>query len=199
MSVSNYLLIENMSKEITSKEEILGNEKGFGLVESLIAIVLAGVASVALISVAIGVIREANNNQIRDAMNYYAVQGLEEVRVMAAEDSNFDDGVGGLECPTGGGSVYGMFEGGELIKIENGIFKICSEIGSDTGTCERLEMPGNEKDFLYREVALKMIDGECYKQRVEVTVGMLANDPGTDHGPRGFISEVTIVGYIAEH
>ena len=52
---------------------LIRDEEGVGFMESLVAIIIGGIACTALLSVAVGVVREANNNQIRDGMNLYAM------------------------------------------------------------------------------------------------------------------------------
>ncbi len=172
-------------------KRIVHDERGLGFMESLIAIIIAGVACTALLSVAVGVVRESKNNEIRDAMNQYAVQGFEEVRVMAAR--NFEV----IPCNDAipASPIFRYLDGGELVDPPN---EPCSAVGSD-GSCERLTLPTGGEEFLYREITFEGAGGTCNKIRVTVDVGMLLNATMEEgSSPRNFITKTKIVGYVAE-
>lgn len=169
--------------------------RAFGFIESLIAILITGIACTALIGVAVQVIREAKNNEIRDAMTQYAVQGFEKLRVMSVSD--FD----AIPCSTPGGVMRGYLEGGVIKEVSQA--ELCSVAGLDEGVCEKLPLPtGNDSDFFYREIdfqRVNLIGKECTSIKVTVRTGMLdagSADPNREY-PRNFVTNTQIVGYVA--
>ena len=178
---------------------IVRNEDGFGFLESLIAIIVAGIACVALLTIAVGVIREAKKNEVRDAMNQYAIEGLEYVRKYSSSDYSIINGGSGLcdaASPTG---TYAYLDlGDEIPTPPNDLYieavlkaERCSE---GQNTCEKLPLPDESgaRDIFYREITLlRHRDHMCKVVRVTVTVGLL--DPESLK-----IEPVSMVGYIAE-
>lgn len=181
------------------KNGLYQNEDGVGFVESLVAIAVGGVASIALFSVAVMVIRESNYNEMRDAMNMYAIDGIETVRVQASQAY---DTLPGCDTANPTSPVKGYLDSDMIVELES-TEDLCSNIGEETGKCERLPMPKGTTEVFYREVKLMgtgmdpVKDDQCIKMRVEVTVGLLVN-AGEEDPPRGNLPEKTIVGYIAK-
>ena len=177
------------------------DESGVGFVESLVAIAIGGIACIALFSVATTVIREANYNEIRDAMNMYAIEGMDIVRSSAARSfSTFP------QCDTGNPTkdIEAYIVSGNppsVIALDPALDAPCSVDGAAAGKCERLSMPKATDDFFYREVTVRgagdnpVVGGVCTSMQVEVSVGLLMN-AGESDPPRGNISEKTIVGYV---
>lgn len=194
-----YLIVEVAMDSKMKKNGLYQNEDGVGFVESLVAIAVGGIASIALFSVAMMVIRESNYNEMRDAMNMYAIDGMEKVRVQASQAYNTLP-----RCNTENpeSPVKGYLSEGFVVELES-TDDFCSDIGDEIGKCERLRMPKGTEDIFYREVKLMgtgdnpVKDDQCIKMRVEVTVGLLVN-AGEEDPPRGNLPEKTIVGYIAK-
>jgi type II secretory pathway pseudopilin PulG len=175
------------------------DEEGIGFVESLVAIAVGGIACIALFGVALTVIREANYNEMRDAMNTYAIEGIEQVRVQA---STAYQSVPQCSASDPSAVVEAYLDNGTAVKLLN-TQDLCSDAGDEAGTCERLTMPKGSTNIFYREVKLTgagddPIDesGNCTKMRVEVSVGLLVN-AGESDPPRGNLPERKIVGYIS--
>jgi hypothetical protein len=185
---------------LKTKSLIHKDESAMGFVESLVAIAVGGVACVALFSVASAVIREANYNEVRDAMNMYAIEGMDIVRSAAsrsyADIPTCDPGSPNTE-------VDAIIIPGKpnLVKELEAYEDPCTDVGTSTGVCERLTMPKGSDPLFYREVTFTgagsgaVVDGACVSMRVEVSVGLLINAGETDP-PRGNLSEKTIVGYV---
>lgn len=170
------------------RKSLLKSEEGLGFVESLIALLIAGVASVALISIAASVIRESKNNEMRDAMTQYAVQGLEKVRWVADGDIDripvpaietitdyycldIDDNCDGLGTPFG------------KIAIPD---NRCSVDGPD-GECGKLNLSGGGDHVFYREIGFAQAG--CGAVKVVVSVGFLVEG-------RGLAKEMQVTGFI---
>lgn len=60
--------------------------KGLGFVESLVAILVTGIASVALMSIASKTMTDAIRNEMTDTMTQYAVEGAEMIQVIADKE-----------------------------------------------------------------------------------------------------------------
>lgn len=171
-----------------SSGSILKSEEGLGFVESLIALLIAGMACVAFLSVASAVIRESANNAMRDSMNQYAVEGLEKVRLIA--DENITD----IPVPTASDTEYYCLEADEncnsgvtpppapppLVAISD----MCAENSSECGT---LKLSEGGSDMFYREIGIKQAGSNSVK--VTVTVGFLVEG-------QGLARETKVVGFI---
>ena len=191
-------------------QEVLHDETGVGFMESLIAIIVGGLACIALISVSITVVREAKNNEIRDAMTYYLADGMQLVRIAASNDYGqiTNDSLTGI-CDYASGSIpanayldttnspYKMSNPG-IIPLSDPInpTDLCSlHDGSD---CEKLPLPSNYEGakMFYRELMFFPVDVHgCELVKVVVRVGMLANTAGNADA-RNFDTDVTLDGYI---
>lgn len=181
-------------------KKIHSDENAFGFIESLVAIVVGGVACIALLSVAAAVVREANNNEIRDAMNMHAIDGIESVRTLAERE--FDT----VPCDPNNPTVpqRAWINNSGHIEFVDAATGHCTENASEgDGLCEKLSMPRRNDDFFYRELIFyapnvaSVQNGECYKVRVEVHVGLLQNIPGWG-APNSAITEKVIEGYVAK-
>lgn len=158
------------------------DESGLGFVESLVALMVAGIACAALLSVATSVIRDAKKNEIRDARNQYSAEGLDRLRWIAEQDQDqipsprteryFCIGSAG-ECNS---------DGDELIEIDSN--DLCSKGGD---ICEKLKLSGGGDDYFYREIDIKC--GGCNSVRATVRVGPLSK---TSTG----VSSSAVKGYI---
>ncbi len=202
----------------TILQTMVKDERGAGFLESLIAIILGGITCVALIGVAVAVIREAKNNEIRDALTYYATEGMERLRIIAKNDFSqiyyYDSGEGvhrGIcdENATPLRTTYGYFDSGDeftILPTTDGtppIVRITDEnemCSKDGSLCERLSLPSGGNPILYRELSfypIGTINQECNLVRVKVKVGMIANESGGSYA-RNFVSETTLEGYISK-
>lgn len=166
--------------------KVLSDEKGLGFVESLIALLIAGMACVALLSVAAAVIRESVNNEMRDAMTQYAVEGLEKVRLIADEDIS-DIPVPANEMST----YYYCLEADENCNSEEAtslpliaISNRCSDNGNE---CGKLRSSRSVDNMFYREIEIKQAGYGAV--RVTVVVGFLEEG-------RNLARESEIVGFI---
>ena len=137
------------------------SEKASGFVETLIAILVAGVGCAALLGLSASIIRHVKNNEIRDAMTQASVEGLENVRNLALTSY---DNVPSLPI---GGAVYcltsrdGTDHGcGEydpdinphyFVQIQDSNSR-CSRGGD---MCERVALDAHTDDFFYREIQMK--------------------------------------------
>jgi len=65
--------------------------KGLGFVESLIAIAVAGIASVVLLSISTSTLRQITNNEISDTLTEKSIQGATFVRNIAQRDLSSDE------------------------------------------------------------------------------------------------------------
>jgi Tfp pilus assembly protein PilV len=184
-------LINVLAKnDLFAKDEQKGrkSQEGMGYVESLIALVIAGIACVALLSLASAVIREAANNTMRDSLNQYATEGMEKVRVIADED------IEQIPSPAVGSETYclnrdpGCCDGGDcdergaLIEVVDS----CSENGRD-GECGMLDTDGDGDFEMYREVEVS--PAGCGSVKVVLNVGMLEEG-------RSVKSSVEVTGII---
>lgn len=180
------------------------DESGVGFMESLIAIVVGGMACLALVGLAVNVIRESKNNEIRDALTYYAAEGMERVRVIAATNYDKIDNVSTGACSRGS-VAYGYFKPDELASVpvivsKEGEFRfikndLCSSHEGGT-VCEKLALPSGGGQILYRELTFfdRSENGDCNLVQVTVKVGMLANT--SDEHARNFVTEVSLDGFI---
>lgn len=151
-----------------------------GYVESLIALMVAGIACVALLSIATSVLRESKNNEMRDAMTQFAAEGLERVRREAetniyyieppgaADGENFycldrDEGCQGdcWESGDDGCEVRLPFH-----RIEG---DRCSQ--NSNGECGKIALNEGEDPLFYREIGIKWAG--CNSVEVTVYVGFL--------------------------
>ncbi|MBN2100325.1 hypothetical protein JW710_00305 [Candidatus Dojkabacteria bacterium] len=163
--------------KVTYLKKIVDSEEAVGFVESLIAILIVGVASVALLSISAAVVREAKRNEIRDARTQYAVEGMEKVRWIAEVD---DIPGPGYYCLTDDDGCDGE---GYLKLIEG---ERCSENNDGSGECGRLPL-STGSEFFYREIYIE--DADSGSVKFEVLVGELRRPSSTK-------SESSIVGHI---
>lgn len=145
-----------------------------GFVESLIALLLAGVACVALLSLGASVVRESLRTEMRDSMSQYADEALEDVKFMDIVDS------GTVDC-THPGTYY--FQENDLV-LASTPQDLCSQVGPD-GECEKLVFRQDGEEMFYRE-----IDVECAgdSDKVTVRVGTLLQEYN--------LNETILVGYL---
>lgn len=171
------------------RKSLLKSEEGLGFVESLIALIIAGVASVALISIAASVIRESKNNEMRDAMTQYAVQGLEKVRWVANGDIA-EIPVPAIEHVT---DYYCLDIDDECDSSEvppQPFVKIaipdnrCSQDGSE---CGQLNLSDGGDHVFYREIGFEQAG--CGAVKVVISVGFLVEG-------RGLAREMQVTGFI---
>ncbi|MEA3357067.1 MAG: hypothetical protein U9Q67_01390 [Patescibacteria group bacterium] len=180
----------------------LEEEKGSGFIESLIAIIVAGIATIALLGIAITVIRESKNNEIRDAMNQYAVEGMEKVRWIAASDplaipsgTNeyclLEDTVDG-SCDLSPGEVTADPDYSRYFHdITIGHYPPCSQNPAD-GECGKLSF-GSLPGFFYREVEMtQTTSGSEPVIEVVIKVGRLTCPTGADKS----LCESVIKGFV---
>ena len=193
-----------MNRKRTSLQK---NEDGIGYVESLIAITVAGVACVALLSVAVMVMREAKNNEYRDVMNQYALEGFEVVRSISVSDYSQITAV--CESANKVGFLVEsnpdpQFPHVDALEVpeDDHAEELCSDLDfGENGNCEKLPMPGydNVGDTFYREVHVEedLVLG-CDRVKVIVKVGLFPvseGDPGRN-AVRNFKTDIEIVGYV---
>ncbi len=167
--------------------ESVKNQEGFGFIESLVALAVAGIASVALLALAASILREAKQNEIRDAMSQQALDGMEQIRNIASIDPE-DVPDTGYYCLENDDECDHQAGQGGFVTINAP--DRCSQGGDD---CGQLKLPSGENDdyFFYREVDI-VDHGDAAK--VTVRVGML-NPPDSWEGTAR--SESQIVGFIS--
>lgn len=167
---------------LTNKtKKIIDSESGLGFVESLMALLIAGIACVALISLSASIIKEAKRNEYRDAMNQYAIEGLDRVRWMNTTDP------GSIPCDhTAAWNYYKIVEDGENYDLET-VAERCSE-NWNTDNCEALKLTEDGRDFFYRDVQT-----ECTatSDTIKITVEVGFRNPVS-----GMSSSNEIVGYV---
>jgi hypothetical protein len=169
-------------------KEAFKNDQGMGYVESLIALVVAGTACIALLSIASSVLREAANNEMRDAMTQYAVEGLEKVRRIADEDVASIPAV-----PASNDEIFVCLEEDEGCEVEGDevrfhqLQNLCSDSDDGQGDCGRLKLRGSGEDLFYREISFRNA-GTCSVEAT-VYVGLLQEG-------RGIKREAEVSGYI---
>ncbi len=189
-----------MKKLITCK--ILNEESAMGYVESLISLVVAGIACVALLSVASAVIREAAKNETRDAMTQYSVEGLERVRLVADADINL------IPVPSGsttehycldddpgcdGDCIDGDCSNGRLPFHEiTNTSSLCSEDDEGDGECGQLSLKSGGDPLMYREIDITK--SGCGAVEIVVRVGFLQS--GRNNNEAEAARETEIRGYI---
>jgi hypothetical protein len=205
------LKIDKVLKKIKkpSDRKILNEESAMGYVESLISLVVAGIACVALLSVASAVIREAAKNETRDAMTQYSVEGLERVRLVADADINL------IPVPSGsttehycldddpgcdGDCIDGDCSNGRLPfhKITNES-SLCSQDDEGDGECGQLSLKSGGDPLMYREIDITK--SGCGAVEVVVRVGFLQSgrnnneaDAARETEVRGYIGGVDVAG-----
>jgi len=170
--------------------------------ESLIAIIVGGIACIALVSVAVAVIREAKNNEYRDALTFHSSQGLERVRVLATTD--FQPFL--TLCTSYSTPFFAWLNTDGSALITNSSPQdssgMCLETSgadqNDGSDCygERLKNPAAPElaDLFYRNLMFEDVSGgNCTRMRVTVYTGMLG-DPDL----RNFIEQNMLVGYITQ-
>lgn len=186
--------------------------------ESLIAIIIGGIACIALLSLMITVIREEKNNEIRDALTYYAADGMAQLRVVAKNQYTqiYHDDSGTLRGVCDNGQLtYGYFEEGRsrndplilpdtssgvpdrITQSEEGT--LCSNEGNE---CETLALPTGGRKLFYREIKFEPIalsGPACNLVRVTVRVGMIDNGTyGSQEYARNFETELELTGLITK-
>jgi len=173
---------------VGSCKSVLKSDEGLGFVESLIALFVAGMACVALLAVAAAVVRESANNEMRDSMTQYAVEGLEKVRLIA--DENIDD------IPVPDNAVKTDYfcldsdDGCDELGTPLGAIAYedrCSVKGPSDGKCGKLRSSRGEDDMFYREIGIKQAG--CGAVKVTIFVGFLEEG-------RNLARESKIEGFI---
>lgn len=141
------------------------NEKGSSFTESLITIVVAGVACVAFISVVAGIVRETKNREVSDMMANYAFDGLGKMRLL----SNY-----GLPNELEVSNLYTyVIEDDELVlKSSAGTFDCTGEFSE----CELLDLDEEGDNFFYRKFEVSL-DGDFENGVAKVTVEVGRVDP----------------------
>lgn len=169
---------------------------------------MAGIACIALLSTAVMVMKEAKNNEYRDAMDYYALEGFEIVRSISSDADKYFQ-----IADTCNGTEYGFLEDTEdenfdyarkdtltPMTIDEYDARCSLEDVGESGYCEKLPMPGNEDvgETFYREISVEDASnaGDCSRARVTVHVGLF---PVPGAGPvRNFDTYISLVGYVVE-
>ncbi len=151
-------------------------EDGMGFVESLMAIVIAGTACIALLSLGASVIREAEKNEMRDMMTQYSKEGLDKIKYLNTVNT------AAVACTDG--QVKHYYLNGDQLVLVAVPTDLCSSKGAD-GTCEKLKLRADGQNLFFRE-----IDIECAgtTDKVSVRVGTL--------NPKYNISTAVMVGYL---
>lgn len=173
-------MILGYAKEMLTKDEALG------FVESLVSIAVAGMACVAFLSIAASVVREEKNNELRDAMKQYAVEGLEQVRWVS--DENIED----IPIPNSNSVLTYCLRsddscsGGSepFVQIDNG--KRCSDSSIGKGACGRLSLARGGDPVFYREVDFERV-GVSVKATVRVGLLVEGRNLGREHSTIGYI------------
>lgn len=120
-------------------------ERGSSFTESLITIVVAGVACVAFISVVASIVRETKNREIKELMTNYSFDGLSKTRLINSY---------GLPNVLEAGINYEYkIDDDELVLFEDISSVDCTGEGSE---CELLDLNVEGDEFFYRKVSLRL-------------------------------------------
>jgi len=166
---------------------VIKDENGSGFVESLIAIVIAGIACVALLSLGASLVREATKNEMIDAMDQHALAGLDKVKAKVLVDPGLFS-----SCSPGITYYYIEYSGEDYsFTIIQNPSSLCSVREDGSGTCEKLKLRDNQADPLFfREIEVTCPQGADSIQ-IDVVVGTLykvafgktdvGDDPDSEH------------------
>jgi hypothetical protein len=172
------------------EKESLNSESGSSFVESLITIIVAGMACVAFISVTASIVRETKNQEIQEYMTDYALNGLDRVRAINSRNQGYKDLEGeeySLADITYGVEYSFTMDDGELVLLSSLDDLDCPEDGG----CEELDLDDGD-DFFYRKVILERMHSTSSKVlRATVEVGRL--DPTADDN----LNSYQVEGFIA--
>ncbi|MBN1618687.1 hypothetical protein JW887_05115 [Candidatus Dojkabacteria bacterium] len=155
------------------------NENGSGFIESLISLAIGGICCAALLSLSASLIKEAKRTEMRDAMNQYAIEGMEELRWIRTNN------------PTAFNINSNMVPGNYYVTSSDTIASagtdLCSTNANSTH-CEKLKLNSSPNNLFYRYFVVEPpYNGNMWK--ITVKVGML---PPRDE----MIEPREVVGYI---
>lgn len=172
------------------ENRIITEETGSSFVESLITIVVAGMACVAFISVTASIVRETKNQEIQEYMTNYSLNGLDRVRAINARNQGYVDSEGDTYPLTE--LTYGVQY---TFAMEENNLVLLSTLGElecpQSDECESLDLDEDD-DFFYRKVVLERMHSSSNKVlRATVEVGRIdptANDNLNSYSVEGFIA-----------
>lgn len=172
------------------KKEIIDNQKGSSFVESLITIVVAGMACVAFISVTASIVKETKNREVRELMTSYALNGLDKVRAINGRNQGYvgtdNENHPMSEIAFGFEYDFAIDEDEIQLLSQNGGIDCTEE-----AVCENLNLE-DEDGFFYRMVTLEKVLASNDKV-VRVTVEVGRNDPVADDN----LNSYSVEGFIA--
>jgi hypothetical protein len=169
------------------------NQEGSSFTESLITVVVAGVACVAFISVVASLVRETKNREINEMMSNHAFEGLSQVRFISSyglSEDVMEALESGMKCGCAMKGSHDHPDKKDKIEVISTHEDIdCTEEGSE---CEKLDLSEEEDEFFYRKVELQLEGvSENGVAKVTVEVGR-ANPTGNStldtYSIDGFIS-----------
>jgi hypothetical protein len=156
--------------------------KGLGFVEALVAILVTGVASVALMSIASKTMTDTIRNEITDTMTQYAVEGAEMVQIIAdkerltGEDLFPGDAVQANSCYLMNNDVNDP----SFVKDEDGVFQSYSYLERE----EFKELAKLSSDDKYFRIFCRTGDIDVSGKLVvgEIVVGLVSRSATVDDG-----------------
>ncbi len=181
MKMAVFMLTQTIKHQIKNK---INTEEGIGFLESLIAIVVAGIACIALLSLSSSILKETARNEMKDAMNKYAVEGLDMVRRAILEKTGET-----VTCsPTA--TTYYYFHGQPKLIGTAEYSQLCSQ--SPTGNnCEKLPLRFGGENLFSREIEVTCA-GEAMRINVRVQELIAGHFKPVNQGKY----TINIVGYV---
>lgn len=168
----------------------LNNEKGSSFVESLITIVVAGMACVAFISVTAAIVKETKDREVKELMTGYALNGLDRVRAINGRNEGYTDSEGeehSFADLTWNVEYSFAIEEDELSLVSSVTDYDCV----DSSDCEEIDYEDRD-DFFYRKVSMEKAKNENDKV-VRVTVEVGKKNPTGDVN----LDKYSVEGFVA--
>ncbi len=167
-------------------KRFISDEKGASFVESLVTIVVAGMACVAFISVTAAIVRETKNQEVEEAMVQYALNGLEKVRAINAKNEGYiiyEEGGDNGGMDGHGGMKDIPHSNPYCFKLDENDLVLLSSLGEvdctgQSSECEKLDLDEGD-EFFYRKVEIIQAHATNDKVlKVKIEVGRI--DPTAD-------------------